>query len=29
MAMWMIWLRRKMDGKVDNLAKKGGGWQSG
>jgi hypothetical protein len=28
MAKWIIWLRREMDGKVDNLAKKGDGWQS-
>jgi hypothetical protein len=29
MAKWIIWLRRKIDGKVDNLAKKGDRWQSG
>ncbi len=41
MAKWIIWLRRKIDGKVDNLvrremdgkgdnlAKKEDGWQSG
>jgi hypothetical protein len=29
MAKWIIWLRRKMDDKVDNLAKKEDGWQSG
>ncbi len=30
MASWKIgWLRREMDGKVDNLAKKADGWQSG
>jgi hypothetical protein len=29
MTRWIIWLRRKMVGKVDNLAKKGDGWQSG
>jgi hypothetical protein len=29
MTKWIIWLRREMDGKVDNLAKKGDGWQSG
>jgi hypothetical protein len=29
MAKWIIWLRRKMDGKVDNLAKKRDEWQCG
>ncbi len=41
MAKWIIWRRRQMDGKVDNLARKGDdgkvdnlakkadGWQSG
>jgi hypothetical protein len=29
MAKWIIWLRRKMDDKVDNLAMKGDGWQGG
>jgi hypothetical protein len=28
MGKWIIWLRRKMDDKVDNLAKKEDGWQS-
>jgi hypothetical protein len=29
MARWIIWLRRMMDDKVDSLAKKEDGWQSG
>jgi hypothetical protein len=29
MTKWIIWLRREIDDKVDNLAKKEDGWQSG
>jgi hypothetical protein len=27
MAKWIIWLRREVDGKVDNLSKKEDGWK--